>query len=86
MKSKSKRSLEFDSTGELVEYFDRNDLGDYLKEQPRANFKVNLKQRSYWFCLKPELAGKLIKFAMSRKVSSEKLLNAWVREKIRKAS
>lgn len=66
----------------LVEVFDTQDMGDYLKYMSEAKFKVDIKRRTHLFALDAELAGKLTEIAKSRQTSTESLINAWLKEKI----
>jgi hypothetical protein len=81
-KSKSKNLPNFRSLDELVNFFDTNDLGEYWDEMPEAHFEVDIKKRTHLFSLDAELAGKLAEIARLRRVSSEALINAWLKEKI----
>ena len=81
-KSKSKNLPNFKSLDELVNFFDTNDLGEYWDEMPEAHFEVDIKKRTHLFSLDTELAGKLTEIARLRRVSSETLINAWLKEKI----
>jgi hypothetical protein len=81
-KSKSKPLPRFRALDELVEFFDSHDWGDYLDQMPEVNFEVDIKSRTHLFALDIELASKLTEIAKSRKVPSEALINAWLREKI----
>jgi hypothetical protein len=81
-KSKSKNLPNFRSLDELVNFFDTNDLGEYWDDMPEAHFEVDIKKRTHLFSLDAELAGKLTEIAKLRRVSSEALINAWLKEKI----
>ncbi len=72
----------FRSLDELVEFFDTQDMGDYLKDMPEAKFDVNIKRRTHLFALDAELASKLTEIAKSKQTSAESLINAWLKEKI----
>ncbi|KAF5416118.1 MAG: hypothetical protein C5S38_03165 [Candidatus Methanophagaceae archaeon] len=50
---------------------------------PKAHFEVNLKRKTHLFVIDTELANKLIEIAKSREISSEALINVWLKEKIR---
>lgn len=41
---KSKPLPRFDSVDELTEFFENNDLGDYLDSMPEVTFEVGLKK------------------------------------------
>ena len=65
-----------------MESFDTQDWGDYLSQMPEVNFEVYIKRKVHLFTLDAELASKLTAIAKSRKVSSQILINTWLREKI----
>lgn len=80
--NKAKSFPEFETIDEMVEFFDSQDLGDYIDEMPEADFEVDIKRRVYTITLDIDLAEKLIEIARSRQISSEELVNSWVREKV----
>ncbi len=82
VESETKRLPDFESIDEMVEFFDNQDLGDYLDQMPEVDFEVDIKRRVFAIALEIELADKLTKIAESRHVSSEELVNTWVREKV----
>jgi len=81
-KSESKSLPRFRSFDELVTFFDTQDLGEYWTEMPEAHFEVDIKRKRHLFALDSELVNKVIEIAKSRKISSEALINAWLKEKI----
>jgi len=81
-KSKPKTRPHFRSLDEFVKFFDTHDLGEYWDEMPEAHFEVDIKRRTHLFALDAELADKLTEIAKSRQMSSDSLLNAWLKEKI----
>jgi hypothetical protein len=81
-KSKPKTLPHFRSLDELVKFFDTHDLGEYWDGMPEAHFEVDIKRRTHLFALDAELADKLTEIAKSRQMSSDSLLNAWLKEKI----
>ncbi len=82
VESETKRLPDFESIDEMVEFFDNQDLGDYLDQMPEVDFEVDIKRRVFAVALEIELADKLTEIAKSRHVSSEELVNTWVREKV----
>ncbi len=64
----------FRSLDELVEFFDTQDMGDYLKDMPEAKFDVNIKRRTHLFALDAELASKLTEIASRSKHLQSRLL------------
>ena len=81
-KSKSRKSVAARSVSSLVEWFDQNDTGDYLRQMPEVDFEVDIKRRKHLVSLDPELSAKVTRIAKAKKTSSETLINSWVREKI----
>ena len=61
-------------------------MGDYWEEMPEAHFEVNIKKRKHLVALEEDIVGKLTEIAKSKKVSSESLINAWLKDKIRKVT
>ena len=85
-KSKSKPLPKVESLDELVNFFDTHDMGEYWDEMPEAAFDINIKRRKHLVVIDEEIVPKLNEIAKSRKVSSEKLINTWLKEKLSKAS
>lgn len=85
-RSKTKSLPAFNSLDTLVKFFDENDLGDYWDGLPEVSFDIELKRRRHLVALDERVASKLSEVARAKKVSSEKLLNSWLRERLRKAS
>ncbi len=84
-RNKSKSLPKFHSLDELVDFFDSNDLGDYLENMPEAKFDVFLKKRTHLIALDESVALKLSEIAKAKRVSSQTLVNSWLRERIRRA-
>ena len=80
--NKSKQLPRFDSLDQLVEFFDNNDLGDYLDSLPEVEFQVNIKHRQRLVALDEDVAVKVEKIAQARHTSSQALVNDWLREKV----
>ena len=70
------------SVEELVELFDTHDMGDYLAKKPKVEFDIRLKKRRHLISIDPELAASVTKIARNEKVSSETLIDSWLREKV----
>jgi hypothetical protein len=66
----------------MVKFFDNQDLGDYIDQMPEVDFEVDIKRRVYTIILDIDLAETLTEIARSRQISSEELVNTWVREKV----
>ena len=81
-KSKSKKLSRFRSLDKLIKFFDTHDMGEYWEEIPKAHFDVDIKKRVHLFSIDAEIEGKLTKIAKSKHISSEKLINVWLKEKL----
>lgn len=85
-KNKVKTLPRSKSIKELIDFFETHDMGDYWEEMPEAHFEVNIKKRKHLVALEEDIVGKLTEIAKSKKVSSESLINAWLKDKIRKVT
>jgi len=81
-RSNSKSLPQLGSLDKLVAFFDTHDMGEYWDQMPEAKFDINIKSRKHLVAIDKEIIPKLNKIAKSKKVPSEKLINAWLREKI----
>ena len=86
VRAKYKIVPRFRSLDELVEFFDSQDMGDYVKDMPETVFKVDIKRKTHLFALDAELASKLTEIAKSKQTSAGSLINAWLKEKIQQKS
>ena len=85
-KSKAKSLPRFNTSLELIEFFDTRDMGEYWDLMPEAHFDIEIKGRTHLIAIDDEIAQKLTRIAKSKRISSGALVNSWLREKIRKAS
>ncbi len=85
-KNKAKTLPHSKSVKELINFFETHDMGDYWEQMPKAHFDVNIKKRTHWVALEEDIVGKLTEIAKSKKVSSESLINTWLKDKIRRAT
>jgi len=67
---------------DLVEFFDKHDMGDYWDRLPKAEFDVNIKTRKHLVAIDEKIIPRINQIAKSKKVTSAKLINTWLREKI----
>jgi len=80
--NKSQKLPQFDSTEELVDFFDTHDLGEYEEDLPEVDFDVDLKRKHYLVSVEEHLMSKLLEVAQGQQVSVEMLVDSWLREKI----
>ena len=83
-KNKTKKLPEFKSLDDLVEFFDSQDLGDFWEDLPEAQFDVNMKSKKHLFTLDDDVAKELTQIAKNKQISSQSLINQWIKESIRK--
>lgn len=81
-KSKTKQLPTFDSMEQLVDFFDNNDLGDYLDNLPEAHFDVAITHNTHLVALDQDLTDQVNKIAKARRTTSTKLINKWVRDQV----
>jgi hypothetical protein len=85
-KNKSKALPRSKSVKELVDFFDTHDMGDYWEKMPKTHFDVNIRKRKHLVALEGDIVDKLTEIAKSKRVSSESLINTWLKDKIRRAT
>lgn len=85
-KSKAKTLPEFDSTAELVDFFETHDMGDYWEQMPAADFEIKIKRRKHLIALEEDVVTRVTRIAKAKKVSSEALINTWLKEKLQQVS
>ncbi|MBA3474799.1 MAG: hypothetical protein H0T57_16520 [Rubrobacter sp.] len=61
--------------GEIGEFWDTHDLGDYWEQTEPAEFDVNIRSSATYYPVETNLAAKLRSIAGRRGVSAETLLN-----------
>jgi hypothetical protein len=81
-KSKSKSLPKFQSFGKLVEFFDTQDMGDYLGSMPEVDFDIHIKKRTHVIAIEEDVANQLNELAKSKHIRSQTLVDKWLREKI----
>ena len=82
VKSKDKKIPRFKSLDKLIKFFETHDMGEYWEKMPEAHFEVNIKKKRHLFSLDTELESKLTEIAKLKHVSSQKLINVWLKEKL----
>lgn len=73
----------FASIEQAAEFWDTHDTADYWKfTRPVTDFVFDIKRRRYLVSLKPSLSKRLAKAASQRGMTSEMLLNQWVKKQL----
>jgi hypothetical protein len=85
--SKADNKPPFNSIDELIEFFDSGaDWGEYLDSMPEVHFDVDIKRHRHLVELDADLVDKLRAAASDQQMSTEALVNSWLREKLSQAS
>ena len=77
-----KKLPKFESLDNLTDFFDENDMGDYLDGMPEVQFDVQLKQKKHFVAVDEEIAEKLSEISKAEHVPSGSIVNSWLREKL----
>jgi hypothetical protein len=81
-KNKAKSVPRLKSIDELVEFFDKHDMGDCWDRLPQAEFEVKINTPKHLIAIDEKIIPSINQIARSKKVTSAKLINRWLREKI----
>jgi len=73
------------SIAELVELFDTTDMGELMDQMPEVEAEVKLTRRRHLVELEEDLVARLDATACAQKVSSQALVNTFLREKLAEA-
>ena len=72
----------FKSLDALTNFFDENDMGDYVENMPEADFDVRIDRRMHFVAVDEEVAERLSEISKTEHLSSGAIVNSWLREKI----
>ena len=78
--SKSQSLPQWRSLDELVEYFDTHNMGKYLEKMPEVEMVVDIKRKRHLVSIDGDTLAKINEAAKKKSVSSEELINMWLRE------
>ncbi len=86
---KSKKHLEpipdeFKSLPEAAEFWDTHSIADYEEQFKEVRFDVNIKSSRVLIALEKEISKGVTKVAREKGISSETLVNLWLKEKLKK--
>lgn len=85
MATSKKESLPTGSVHDLVEFFDTHDMGDYWDEMPEVHFDIDIERRAHLVAVDEDVVAKIARVARARHVSSERLINSLLRQKLAEA-
>ena len=78
--NENKALLTFNSTEELADFFDANDMGDF--DLPEAEFDVDIQTREFLLPVDEALMHKILRLAQEQGVSTPELVRGWLEEKV----
>jgi hypothetical protein len=84
--SKSTGLPPFNSTQEVVDFFDTHDMGEFWDAMPQTHFDVDIKRQQYLISVDESLMSKLLEVAKLQQVSVSALIDSWLREKVLETS
>lgn len=73
---------EFKSFDEAADFWDSHDMADYWDQTKEVTVEVDLQRRVFLTALEPELAKELSQWVRRQGISTETLVNLWLREKL----
>jgi hypothetical protein len=79
---KAKSLPQWHSIDELADYFDAHDMGEHLDQMPEVHLDVEIKKKKYLVAIDEVILSKLAEIAKKKSVSSEQLINSWLKERI----
>ena len=83
MTGSSSRSLpRWGSLDEVVDYFDTYDMGEYLDHLHQVEVKVDIKRKRHLVAIDDDILARVGEVAKRRRISSEDLINTWLRERL----
>jgi predicted HicB family RNase H-like nuclease len=67
---------------EISEFWDNNDLTDYLDEMHEVSFEVKNFKNKIYISLDGEILKKIILIADEKQTTANELINNWMKEKV----
>lgn len=79
---KSKKVPSFKTIREASDFWNNRDTTDFLDKTKEVQFEIDIKRRRHLVAVEDELIKKVRSLAKSKGVSSETLINLWLKEKV----
>ncbi len=70
------------SMDELVDYFETHDMGEHFDQMPETHFEVEIKSRKHLIVIDEEVFSTLAEIAQKEGVSTDELIDTWLKERI----
>ncbi len=80
--SKSQSLPQWRSLDELVDYFETHDMGEHLDVMPEVDMEVDIQRKRHLVAIDDDILAEIGETAKKKSVSSEELINAWLRDKL----
>jgi hypothetical protein len=80
--NENKKLPKFDSLDELTDFFDENDLGEYLESMPAVEFDMELGPSKHYVAVDEDIAERLSEISRDEHIPSGSIVNTWLREKL----
>jgi len=77
------KDLHFKNYEEAAEWFDEHDMSDYKHKMTPVEFHFDLRKNRDWVELEREIAKHVRKLAKEQNVTTRRLVNKWLSEKLR---
>ncbi len=68
---------------EIGDFWDNHDVADYWEMTYPVEFEVDIQSETTYFRLERKLAAEVRKTAAKQGISSETLLNQWIKDKLK---
>lgn len=81
-KNRTNQFPKFNTLDQLVDFFDNNDVGDYLAEMPEVDFDISIGDNTHLVAVDKDLSAKVQQMAKAEHTTTSKLINKWVREQV----
>ena len=72
----------FGSLNELTNFFEENDLAEYLDAMPEVEFEVELGPSKHFVAVDEDVAARLSEISRNEHIPSGAIVNTWLREKL----
>jgi CopG antitoxin of type II toxin-antitoxin system len=83
LRSETKELQEFKSVEEFVDFFDNNDISEYLEDMPDVEFEINPNLRELILVgIEAKLFERLRVIAKAQNIKVEEFINQWLEKKL----
>ena len=83
--SRKEKIPSFKSIEEFQDFWDTHDVADYWDKTKAAEFTVTASKRKSYFAIDSDLAQAIFEVAERHGISTETMVNLWLKEKLAEA-